>query len=132
HRRVVQLDALVHFLLLDRGIDQPDHAEGFLVAALHGGLHVIGQSLLEAHRGSLVSLDRRRAGRFLQRTQKAGHAWACRLQCCSTTAPGRPGTTMSAQAQYRRWRLVTSRDMRRIWRFTAAAALRLRSWVGFS
>ena len=37
-----------------------------------------------------------------------------------------PGT------QYRRWRLVTSRELRRIWRFTAAAALRLRSWVGFS
>ena len=36
------------------------------------------------------------------------------------------------RAQYRRWRLVTSRDERRIWRFTAAAALRLRSWVGFS
>src|SRR5690606_15972418 len=31
-------------------IDQPDHAKGFLVAALHGGLHVFGQSLLEAHR----------------------------------------------------------------------------------
>lgn len=34
--------------------------------------------------------------------------------------------------QYRRWRLVTSRETRRAWRFTAAAALRLRSWVGFS
>lgn len=34
--------------------------------------------------------------------------------------------------QYNRWRLVTSREERRIWRFTAAAALRLRSCVGFS
>lgn len=34
--------------------------------------------------------------------------------------------------QYRRLRLVTSREVRRIWRFTAAAAFRLRSCVGFS
>ena len=34
--------------------------------------------------------------------------------------------------QYSRWRLVTSRELRRAWRLTAAAALRLRSWVGFS
>ena len=44
----------------------------------------------------------------------------------------RAGFLQSEAAQYRRWRLVTSRDTRRAWRFTAAAALRLRSWVGFS
>ena len=46
--------------------------------------------------------------------------------------PNRSPAQRSGLDQYRRWRLVTSRDMRRIWRFTAAAALRLRSWVGFS
>ncbi len=34
--------------------------------------------------------------------------------------------------QYKRLRLVTSREVRRILRFTAAAAFRLRSCVGFS
>src|SRR5690606_16440891 len=43
-----------------------------------------------------------------------------------------PGYSAAAGDQYRRWRLVTSREVRRAWRFTAAAALRLRSWVGFS
>ena len=42
------------------------------------------------------------------------------------------GPDARIRAQYRRWRLVTSRELRRAWRFTAAAALRLRSWVGFS
>ncbi len=43
-----------------------------------------------------------------------------------------PAFAANHRAQYRRWRLVTSREARRAWRFTAAAALRLRSWVGFS
>src|SRR5690606_36856400 len=50
-------------------------------------------------------------------------AWAC-----ATGLAGR----REGRAQYRRWRLVTSREARRAWRFTAAAALRLGAWVGFS
>src|SRR5690606_8686673 len=49
HRRVVELDPLVHLALLDRGVHQADHAQAVLLAGLHRGLHVIGQSLLEGH-----------------------------------------------------------------------------------
>jgi hypothetical protein len=38
----------------------------------------------------------------------------------------------AGEAQYRRVLRETSRERRRRWRLTAAARLRLRSWVGFS
>lgn len=61
--------------------------------------------------------------------RKADRAGRGRLSGTATSASaGKPG----AAAQYMRWRLVTSREVRRAWRFTAAAALRLRSCVGFS
>src|SRR5690606_21835241 len=41
---------LVDLALLDRRLHQADHAQAGLVAALHGGLHVVGEALLEAHR----------------------------------------------------------------------------------
>src|SRR5690606_10100917 len=135
HRGIVQLDALVDFLLLDRGVDQPDHGQGFLVAALHGGLHVVGQTLLEAHRTpSKVAKSKPdgRPGRCRGEHKKPATRRRAGFGALYTMRPRTGGMASAAQAQYRRWRLVTSRDMRRSWRFTAAAALRLRSWVGFS
>src|SRR5690606_1082826 len=124
HLRVVELDALVHFLLLDGGVDQADHAQAVLVAGLHRGLHVCGQGLLEGHGGfsggsvgSWTGNEEKPATRGV-----AGFSW----KLCEAPRAG------GAAGQYRRWRLVTSRAARRAWRFTAAAALRLRSWVGFS
>src|SRR5690606_21773361 len=102
----------------DRGVDQADHAQAGLVAAFHGGLHVFGEALLEAHRWFSVCINTRSRRRLrvpasgMDHDRGAGRA-------------GRPD-------QYMRWRLVTSREVRRTWRFTAAAALRLRSCVGFS
>src|SRR5581483_3317896 len=55
HLRVVEHDALVDFALLDRGVDEPDHAEAVLVAALHRGFHVVVESLFEGHGVSLGS-----------------------------------------------------------------------------
>ena len=46
---IVELDALVDFLLLDRGQHQADHAEAILLAGLHRGLHVVGKLGLQAH-----------------------------------------------------------------------------------
>ena len=66
-------------------------------------------------------------------TQKAGREDAGRLMPFWKVRPGMAALTAQGSAyQYNRWRLVTSRELRRSWRFTAAAALRLRSWVGFS
>jgi hypothetical protein len=36
------------------------------------------------------------------------------------------------RAQYKRLRRVMVRELRFMWRFTAAAFFRFRSWVGFS
>src|SRR5690606_21947699 len=129
HLRVVQLDPLVDLPLLDRGVHQPDHAEAVLVAALHGGLHVVGELLLEGHGGSWGWGARRRFRRNAKsrRRSRRGRLW---LPCEVPGADGRELRRM--RDQYSRWRLVTSREARRDWRFTAAAALRLRSWVGFS
>ena len=49
HLRVVEHDAFVDFALLDRRVDEADHAEAFLVAALHRGFHVVGESGFEGH-----------------------------------------------------------------------------------
>ena len=45
--RIIELDALVDLALLDRGQNQPDDRETRLVAALHGGLHRVGDLLLQ-------------------------------------------------------------------------------------
>ena len=77
------------------------------------------------------SLGWREAGpTAMERKKPAAHLGAAGLL---RSEPG-PGQTAGRgeRDQYRRWRLVTSREARRDWRFTAAAALRLRSWVGFS
>src|SRR5690606_23547847 len=118
HLGVVELDALVHLALLDGGVHQADDAEAGLVAGLHGRLHVFGEALLEAHRGGSGSVRHEKPATLA----RAGF----------TGRPGRGAQRAGGPDQYRRWRLVTSREVRRAWRFTAAAALRLRSWVGFS
>src|SRR5256885_716351 len=46
---VVELDALIDFLLLHRGQQQADGAQAFAVLGAHGGLHVFGDLGLEAH-----------------------------------------------------------------------------------
>src|SRR3546814_14934881 len=75
--------------------------------------------------------DKQAGGVALQR-QKAGDACACRLRGYPAAARGARQRKDPRLPQYRRWRLVTSREVRRAWRFTAEAALRLRPWVGFS
>src|SRR3546814_5655399 len=127
----------------DLGVGQADHAQGGLVAGLHRGLHVVGEALLEGHRnlrganvGRAAGLkpllqDKQASGVALQR-QKAGDACACRLRGYPDAARGARQRKDQSLTQYRRWRLVTSSEVRRAWRCTAAAALRLRSWVGFS
>ena len=52
HGRVVQLDALVHFLLLHGGHQQADRAEALGVLGAHGGLHVFGDAFFKAHQVS--------------------------------------------------------------------------------
>jgi hypothetical protein len=51
---VVQHDALVHFLLLHRGQQQADGAQALAVLGAHGGFHVFGDLVFEAHGGSSV------------------------------------------------------------------------------
>ena len=46
---VVELDALVDFLLLERGEQQADGAQALGVLGAHRGLHVFGDLVLEAH-----------------------------------------------------------------------------------
>src|SRR3546814_15175766 len=104
---------------------------------------VCSSDLLEGHRnlrganvGRAAGLkpllqDKRASGVALQR-QKAGDACACRLRGYPAAARGARQRKDPRLPQYRRWCLVTSREVRRAWRFTAAAALRLRSRGGFS
>ena len=156
HLGVVELDALVDFALLERGQDQADHAEAILLAGAHRGLHVIGNAGLERTSctswavGWMVAANPVRdpgsaARSESPQTQTAGAAWAVPAERFSpdVAAPARCRNhyrsvariaTAIAQPldQYMRWRLVTSRETRRRWRLTAAARLRLRSWVGFS
>src|SRR5690606_17662588 len=83
HLGVVELDALVHLALLDRGVDQADHAEAGLVAGLHGRLHVFGELLLEGHAGA-------------PETTKAGDAMRAGLRECVALA--RTGRAISTSA----------------------------------
>jgi hypothetical protein len=54
---IIELHALVHFLLLHRGLQQADGAQACAVLGTHGGFHVFGNLGLQAHRSLLVRAD---------------------------------------------------------------------------
>src|SRR5690606_24475562 len=81
--------------------DQPDHAKGVLVAALHGGLHVFGQTLLEAHHAPIGSKPGAttacpRVGRRIMANAKSRPRIAGRLRCSVHHAPARGRNGVSA------------------------------------
>src|SRR3546814_2408751 len=121
-RSVVELDAFIDLALLDRRVDQADDAGAVLFATFHGRLHVFDELGFESH--GFGAGNEGNGG-------SEGNGWKTkgrlRLRVPAFGLPRAAGRA-ARPAQYRRWRLVTSRELRRAWRFTAAAALRLRSW----
>lgn len=49
HGGIVHFDARIHFLLLNRGKNQTNHAKLRFFVRSHGGFHVFGDLCLEAH-----------------------------------------------------------------------------------